>query len=48
MQEVPLRRYHFAEFGSGFGCHVHPVGSKWGVPGLSEVTHDNPMKNGAM
>jgi hypothetical protein len=35
MQEVPLRRYHSAEFGSGFGCHVHPVGSKWGVQGLS-------------
>jgi hypothetical protein len=34
MQEVPLRRYHFAEFGSGFGCQVHPIGSKWGVPGL--------------
>ena len=35
MQEVPLRRYHSAEFGSGFGCRVHPIGSKWGVPGLS-------------
>jgi hypothetical protein len=35
MQEVPLRRYHFAEFGSGFGCQVHRTGSKWGVPGLS-------------
>ena len=34
MQEVPLRRYHFAEFGSGFGCQVHRTGSKWGVQGL--------------